>query len=180
MLSCDCIMPTLSRSLCAGLAGVLLAGVATADPEDRPRAPVGADFIEAKPARTGSELATSDGERPLAPSAQLLFAFDSTQIDRRDASELVTARDWILAHPKELLVVEGYADNTGSAAYNFDLSKRRTAVVKDRLVALGVPSDRIVTGAFGESRALANADAASRRVVVRGTTDYRSGQIARR
>ena len=42
------------------------------------------------------------------------------------------------------LAVTGYADRTGNAAANADLAKRRAAAVRDELVRLGIPPERIV------------------------------------
>lgn len=39
--------------------------------------------------------------------------------------------------------ISGYHDATGSAALNADLAKRRALTVRDGLLALGVPADRI-------------------------------------
>ncbi|MEQ1931671.1 MAG: OmpA family protein [Parvularculaceae bacterium] len=46
--------------------------------------------------------------------------------------------------------VEGNADRSGGSAYNQALSQRRANVVRDALVANGVPSDRIDMSSFGE------------------------------
>jgi hypothetical protein len=53
-----------------------------------------------------------------------------------------------------LLVVVGHADVRGSKAYNQALSERRAALIKDFLVAQGVPSDRIQTRAVGKEQQL--------------------------
>jgi len=53
-----------------------------------------------------------------------------------------------------LLVVVGHADVRGSKAYNQTLSERRVALIKNFLVAQGVPSDRIQTRAVGKEQQL--------------------------
>jgi OOP family OmpA-OmpF porin len=51
-----------------------------------------------------------------------------------------------IAHWKiETLVVTGYADHLGKAAYNDALSVRRALAVKAQLVSNGIPANRIYT-----------------------------------
>jgi hypothetical protein len=56
-------------------------------------------------------------------------------------------------HNSKLLVV-GYADVRGSRKYNHDLSERRAALVRDYLVAEGVPADQITIRAEGKDQQL--------------------------
>lgn len=50
------------------------------------------------------------------------------------------------------LVVGGYADRSGSDAYNFRLAHLRAEGVKETLVARGLRTSRITVKSFGESR----------------------------
>jgi OOP family OmpA-OmpF porin len=50
--------------------------------------------------------------------------------------------------------VIGYADTVGSADLNMQLSQRRANVVRDALVAAGVPAAAITTTASGETSLL--------------------------
>jgi outer membrane protein OmpA-like peptidoglycan-associated protein len=50
--------------------------------------------------------------------------------------------------------VSGYADLTGTHAYNVALSQRRADSVAAELVSDGVPKDEIVTQAFGDTNPL--------------------------
>lgn len=52
----------------------------------------------------------------------------------------------------DAVVVSGNADRSGGSAYNQALSERRAAVVRDALIANGVPADKIRTEAYGEDR----------------------------
>jgi peptidoglycan-associated lipoprotein len=47
-------------------------------------------------------------------------------------------------------VIEGHADERGSAEYNLGLADRRAIVTRDALVQLGVPANRLRTISFGE------------------------------
>jgi|WetSurMetagenome_2_1015567.scaffolds.fasta_scaffold146404_2 peptidoglycan-associated lipoprotein len=47
-------------------------------------------------------------------------------------------------------IVEGHADERGSAEYNLGLADRRAIVTRDALVQLGIPANRLRTISFGE------------------------------
>jgi outer membrane protein OmpA-like peptidoglycan-associated protein len=49
------------------------------------------------------------------------------------------------------VLVVGHTDTSGSTEYNQGLSERRSSVVRDALVARGVPASIISTDARGES-----------------------------
>ncbi len=57
-------------------------------------------------------------------------------------------------YPGALVTVEGFADPSGSAAYNLRLGKRRAEAVKSYLLSQGgLGSDRVRTVSYGESTA---------------------------
>jgi outer membrane protein OmpA-like peptidoglycan-associated protein len=61
------------------------------------------------------------------------------------------------------LQIAGYSDNTGSAALNMALSKKRADSVRSFLVKHGVPATSLTVAAFGEANPIAdNATAAGR------------------
>jgi OOP family OmpA-OmpF porin len=73
--------------------------------------------------------------------------------------------------PNETIILDGYADPVGNAAYNADLSKRRAVAVRDQLVEFGISQDRILLGAFGEHGATGQGpNQADRRVEVRSSS----------
>jgi len=53
--------------------------------------------------------------------------------------------------PDARIVVRGYTDHRGNEKYNKELSERRVAITKNFLVAHGIPADKIVTDALGET-----------------------------
>ena len=65
--------------------------------------------------------------------------------------KIVGLADYLKAHPAYNVALCGYADvQTGNAGINEDLSIRRSAVVKDRLVELGIAAGRIATDHKGD------------------------------
>jgi peptidoglycan-associated lipoprotein len=84
--------------------------------------------------------------------------FDYDKYDIREDARGILARDAdslkaILAKfPNVAIVVEGHADERGSAEYNLGLSDRRATAAKDFLVQLGVAGDRLKPVSYGKER----------------------------
>ena len=71
--------------------------------------------------------------------------------------ELAAVANAMNAHDDIDLVLEGHTDAIGSDAYNQDLSARRAAAVKERIVQdYGIDPGRISTVGYGESRPIAD------------------------
>jgi len=82
----------------------------------------------------------------------IYFDTDSDKI--RDVSfstidEIVTLMKEI---PTVKFSIEGNTDSRNSDEYNLDLSKRRAASVVEYMVSKGIPSERLTSEGFGESR----------------------------
>ena len=59
-------------------------------------------------------------------------------------------------NPSFTVGIDGHTDPRGTDRYNQALSERRVDAVKNALMKAGVAADKIVTGAFGESRLACN------------------------
>ncbi len=80
--------------------------------------------------------------------------FDRNKTDIRPEEDLkiIGLAEYLKAHPEYKVAMCGYADvQTGNARINEDLSARRSAVVKARLVALGIDAGRISTDHKGDT-----------------------------
>lgn len=60
--------------------------------------------------------------------------------------------------PQWTLKLSGHTDNTGSAAFNINLSKKRAEAVKNYLVAQGIDPKRITTEGLGSTKPIASND----------------------
>lgn len=60
------------------------------------------------------------------------------------------------AHSGYKLKVSGYTDNTGDAALNLDLSKRRAEACKNYLVSDGISANRIMAEGYGAENPVAD------------------------
>ena len=93
----------------------------------------------------------------------ILFATDSATLNATLASDLRVLANSLNKYPQSIVTVTGHTDNTGSAAYNQDLSERRALAVSSVLRSSGVSGSRIQTIGAGESQPIAtNATAAGR------------------
>lgn len=60
--------------------------------------------------------------------------------------------------PEWSLKLSGHTDNTGTAAFNLNLSKKRAEAVKKYLVSLGIAPERITTEGLGSTKPIASND----------------------
>ncbi len=86
----------------------------------------------------------------------LLFATDSAAVRPDLQRDLYTVARSLNQYPNSTVQVVGHTDNTGSAAYNQDLSERRARSVAAILIDGGVPSRRIVAIGRGEDQPIAS------------------------
>ena len=141
--------------------GAVIGGVAGAvagNIMDRQAAELRNDFGngEIEVINTGNELIVR------MPEA-ILFATDSAALNPNLRSDLFVLADSLNKYPQSVVTVTGHTDNTGSAAYNQDLSERRAQSVSSVLRSGGVASSRIRTVGAGESRPIATNQTAAGR-----------------
>lgn len=86
----------------------------------------------------------------------VLFAVDSAALRPDLARDVQSVAASLVKYPNSAIQVVGHTDNTGSEAYNMDLSQRRAASVANVLVNSGVASGRVQTIGRGESQPIAS------------------------
>jgi outer membrane protein OmpA-like peptidoglycan-associated protein len=96
----------------------------------------------------GGDLIFGTGEADLKPGA------------RRSLDNLAT---FLRAHPKQVVVVEGFTDGQGSDQLNMQLSERRAQAVREALVAGGVDPAQIEARGYGKRYPVATNDTAAGR-----------------
>jgi len=101
-------------------------------------------------------------EEALRFDVPVYFGFDKADVQSRGREVLArfgrVAKEY---YPDAKITVEGFADPSGSEAYNLALGKRRADAVKAILVSDGLSADLIRTVSYGED---------SRRLVAPGAT----------
>lgn len=82
----------------------------------------------------------------------VLFDYDSSTLN---AGAEQTVRDWagwMRQFPAISVVIQGHCDERGTREYNLALGDRRANAVRNVMLALGVPSDRVGVISFGKER----------------------------
>lgn len=85
----------------------------------------------------------------------VLFATDSAVVSGTSQSDLFAVAQSLNNNPGTTVSVIGHTDNTGDAAYNFDLSQRRAQAVTSVLISGGVTPARIRSIGRGEDAPIA-------------------------
>jgi peptidoglycan-associated lipoprotein len=84
------------------------------------------------------------------------FDYDKSDVGGDAQSALTqdanTLKGIFAAFPNASITIEGHCDDRGSAEYNLGLGDRRASAVKDYLVQLGLPADKLNTISYGKER----------------------------
>jgi outer membrane protein OmpA-like peptidoglycan-associated protein len=84
------------------------------------------------------------------------FDFDSAALTEQARQNLTHIARAALDGRQTPVRVTGHADRSGPDTYNIDLSRRRAEAVREGLMRLGVPAERIQLEWLGKSRPLVN------------------------
>ena len=92
----------------------------------------------------------------LAKLEDALFDYDQSTI-RSDASaalrdDVAVIRGILADYPNQKLIVEGHADERGSAEYNLALGDRRAHAVQEFLASQGIPGPQLAVVSYGKER----------------------------
>ena len=107
--------------------------------------------VASRPVPTGprrgsqEDLVTNVGDR-------VFFDFDSIDLKVDARATLEKQAQWLQQNPGVTVWVEGHADERGTREYNLALGERRASAIRDYLVALGIPQNRMQTRSFGKER----------------------------
>ena len=87
-----------------------------------------------------------------APLGDVMFAYDSVQISEEGRATLQKNLEWLKRWSTTKILVEGHADSRGTDEYNLALAEKRADAVRDYLVSLGLPAERITIVSKGEEQ----------------------------
>lgn len=105
----------------------------------------------------GAITVTNNGDYLVVNMPQdVLFATDSAALRPDLTRDVQIVANNLIRYPNSRIEVVGHTDNTGSAAYNQDLSQRRAVAVADVLRGSGVPSARVTAYGRGEDAPIAS------------------------
>ncbi len=112
---------------------------------------------------TGVQVKELNGQIYLIMPGNITFDTNEAYIKSSFQPVVVSIAKVLKEYDKTLVQVNGYTDNTGSAAINNPLSQRRANAVADFLKLQGVAAGRIMATGYGSANPIAsNATAAGR------------------
>jgi peptidoglycan-associated lipoprotein len=80
----------------------------------------------------------------------VFFTLDSDSLDDTARQVLGDNSQVMRKYANWVVTVEGHCDERGSAEYNLALGDRRAQAVRNYLVSLGIPADRVRTVSYGK------------------------------
>jgi len=95
------------------------------------------------------------GELTQALAIEVFFRTEDSALDGATEQRLAQFAQLIMPMEGTLIHLEGHADGRGEAQYNALLSSARASSVRDALISGGLPADRIIVSAVGESHSTA-------------------------
>ncbi len=93
----------------------------------------------------------------------ILFATESAVVKNAIRNDLIAVARNLNEYPNSTVQVVGHTDNTGTNAFNQDLSERRASAVASILRQGGVSGSRLAVFGLGETRPIASNGSASGR-----------------
>ncbi len=93
-------------------------------------------------------------EKQLSTPETISFAVNESRLDKVKKSSILSIAEEAKRQDAPLASIVGYADSSGSKAYNMSLSLSRADEVASVLINAGYPMDRIAVSAYGEDRLL--------------------------
>jgi outer membrane protein OmpA-like peptidoglycan-associated protein len=140
---------SLSRTLVGGALGAAIGGAIGANLDSQ--------AAELRGSLNSDISVTNTGEYLIVNMPQdLLFAVDSAALQPALTSDIKAVAASLLKYPNSQIEVIGHTDNSGSAAYNQDLSQRRAVSVANVLRDSGVPNGRMRAYGRGEDQPIAS------------------------
>jgi peptidoglycan-associated lipoprotein len=83
---------------------------------------------------------------------RVFFAYDRSDITPEGRATLEKQAAWMKKNASVTVTIEGHADERGTREYNLALGERRANAVKNVLIALGIPAQRVSTISYGKER----------------------------
>lgn len=80
------------------------------------------------------------------------FAYDKYDLSDDGKKAAKTIGDILTKNKKVKVTIEGHCDERGTNEYNLALGDRRAIVVKEYLIAVGIPANKIELISYGEEK----------------------------
>ena len=83
----------------------------------------------------------------------VFFETNSAVLEEISQQELQLVANWMATVEDEVIFeLQGHTDNRGSEDWNLTLSQQRADAVRNYLVSIGIPEDRLIARGFGMTR----------------------------
>ena len=129
------------------IAGLLLLAACAQTPTD-----TGAKGSAGQGTTAGAPAPGSPQEFQQIVGDRVFFDFDKSVIKPEGRTTLQRQADWLKKYGNFTVSIEGHCDERGTREYNLALGERRATAVRNALVALGIPANRIKTISYGKER----------------------------
>jgi peptidoglycan-associated lipoprotein len=83
---------------------------------------------------------------------RVFFDFDRSDLKPEARATLERQAAWLKRYADVRLQIEGHCDERGTREYNLALGERRANSVRNYLVALGIPANRLSSISYGKER----------------------------
>ena len=118
-----------------------------------PEAKAGTTPPAASAPRASAAAAPTFQPRAVTPVGRsIYYEYDKAEITAEGKKIIEANAEYLRTHPGVKVVVEGNADERGSAEYNVALGQRRADGVSKIMSLLGVPGDRVETVSYGKEK----------------------------
>ena len=83
----------------------------------------------------------------------VFFETNSAVLEEISKQELQIVADWMITLEDTVIFeLQGHTDNRGSEAWNLTLSQQRADAVRNYLISIGIPDERLIARGFGMTR----------------------------
>jgi len=83
----------------------------------------------------------------------VFFETNSAVLEEISKQELQIVADWMITLEDTVIFeLQGHTDNRGSEAWNLTLSQQRADAVRNYLISIGIPDNRLIARGFGMTR----------------------------
>jgi peptidoglycan-associated lipoprotein len=104
------------------------------------------------PPPVSTEPALSDSDLFNKEVRDAYFDYDSAEIRPDARQNMAKTADFLKAHPRWRVNIEGHCDERGSTEYNLALGVRRANAVRSYLISLGITADHMNPVSFGKEK----------------------------
>ena len=106
-----------------------------------------------------ADLEAQETERGMVITMNdVLFGFDQASLTSSGMATVEKLATILQNNPERNVLVEGFTDSTGAAAYNQGLSERRAGAVQSALLDMDIAPGRVAIRGYGASFPVANND----------------------